>query len=229
MATRRETEDLLRRTGELLSVRSYSRRTIDTYLRWIARFLRANPGAQIQRLARADVERFLEGLTRRSLSPKSKNQASSALAFLFREVLGRDELRGMPRAKEPRRIPSVLSHRQATLVLGQLSGKYRLLASLMYGAGLRLGEAHQLRVKDLDFDLMQISVRDGKGSKDRWVILPERRSTRATAVAGRDGRDSRTPSPARTRRRATSWAGSTSFRRASGLGTHSQGGRGDGT
>jgi len=108
------------------------------------------------------------------LAPKSRNQASSALSFFFREVLGRDELRHMPRAKEAKRVPSVLSHRQVMLVLGELSGKYKLLASLMYGAGLRLTEAHRLRIKDLDFDLLQITVRDGKGAKDRWVMLPDR-------------------------------------------------------
>jgi integron integrase len=109
------------------------------------------------------------------MAPKSRNQATSALVFFFREVLGRDELRAMPRAKEPSRVPSVLSHRQVRLVLSQLSGKYRLLGSLMYGTGLRLTEAHRLRVKDVDFDLLQITVRDGKGAKDRWVMLSERR------------------------------------------------------
>ena len=74
----------------------------------------------------------------------------------------------------------MLSHRQVRLVLGQLSGKYRLLGSLMYGSGLRLTEAHQLRVKDVDFDHLQITVRDGKGAKDRWVMLPERLVTAMT-------------------------------------------------
>jgi len=130
---------------------------------------------RVDQLSRTEVERFLAHLTEAGrLAPKSRNQATSALAFLFREVLRRDELRTMPRAKEPKRVPAVLSHRQATLVLEQLSGKYRLLASLMYGTGLRLTEAHQLRVKDIDFDLMQITVRDGKGGKDRWVMLPDR-------------------------------------------------------
>jgi integron integrase len=175
MASRREIERILASTGQLLRVRSYSRRTVETYLRWVARFLRANRQRPLERLGRLEVEQFLADLTHaRNLAPKSRNQATSALAFFFREVLGRDALKGMPRAKEPKRVPSVLSHRQATLVPGQLSGKYRLLASLMYGAGLRLTEAHQLRLKDIDFDLMQITVRDGKGAKDRWVMLPDR-------------------------------------------------------
>jgi integron integrase len=175
MAEKRETERLLADTTELLRVRSYSARTIETYLRWIRRFLNAHRYRRADHLGRAEVERFLSDLTESGrLAPKSRNQATSALAFFFREVLRRDELRTMPRAKEPKRVPAVLSHRQATLVLKQLSGKYRLLASLMYGAGLRLTEAHQLRVKDIDFDLMQITVREGKGAKDRWVMLPDR-------------------------------------------------------
>jgi integron integrase len=175
MATRGEAHRVLAEVQRVIQLRGYSERTRDTYLRWIERFLKASPERSIDALGRADVERFLVQLTQsHRLAPKSRNQASSALAFFFREVLGRDELRTMPRAREPKRVPSVLSHRQVTLVLSRLSGKYRLLGSLMYGAGLRLTEAHQVRVKDIDFDLMQITVRDGKGAKDRWVMLPGR-------------------------------------------------------
>ena len=144
-------------------------------MRWLRRFTDAHPGTAVQDLTRRHVEEFLSVLTdERRLAPKSRNQAASALAFFFREVLGRDELAGMARAREPRRVPTVLSHGQVRLVLSHLSGKYRLLGSLMYGTGVRLTECHQLRVKDIDFDLLQITVRDGKGGKDRWVMLPER-------------------------------------------------------
>jgi integron integrase len=170
-----EVDRLVADAERLMHIRNYSPRTRDTYCRWIRRFRGATKNRRVESLCRADVERFLDDLTNQDrLAPKTRNQASSALAFLFREVLGRDELRSMPRAKEPKRIPVVLSHRQARLVLGKLSGKYRLLGGLMYGSGLRLAEAHRLRVKDIDFDLMQISVVDGKGGKDRWVILPDR-------------------------------------------------------
>jgi len=167
-------ERLLADADRLLRVRSYSARTRETYLGWIQRFLRKNRDKHPERLGRSEVERFLVELTDAKLAPKSRNQASSALALFFREVLGRDVLRTMARAREPKRVPSVLSQRQVELVLEALSGKYRLLASLMYGAGLRLTEAHRLRIKDVDFDLLQITVRDGKGAKDRWVMLPER-------------------------------------------------------
>lgn len=169
------TDQLLAEANRLMHVRNYSARTRVTYLAWIRRFLTTVPAGKADALSREEVERFIERLTSRDrLAPKSRNQASSALAFLFREVLGRDELRTMRRAKEPKKIPVVLSHRQTLLVLGQLSGKYRLLGGLMYGAGLRLSEAHRLRVRDIDLDLLQISIRDGKGGKDRWVVLPDR-------------------------------------------------------
>ena len=166
-------ERLLVESDRILRVRSYSPRTRATYLAWIERFLRGNKDRHPDGLGRREVESFLLELTDARLAPKSRNQASSALALFFREVLGRDVLRGVARAREPKRVPTVLSQRQVELVLEALSGKYRLLASLMYGAGLRLTEAHRLRVKDIDFDLMQITVRDGKGAKDRWVMLPE--------------------------------------------------------
>lgn len=157
-----------------MAARAYSVRTRDTYRSWIRRFLRVNRDQSIRVLGRDDVERFFDRLTDDNLAPKTRNQASSALAFFFREVLGKDDIDTLPRARESRRIPVVLSHRQAHLVLEKLSGKYRVLAGLMYGSGLRLMEAHRLRVKDVDFDLMQLSIVDGKGGKDRWAILPER-------------------------------------------------------
>ena len=145
------------------------------YARWLRRFTDAHPGVPVEDLTRRHVEQFLSVLTdQRRLAPKSRDQATSALSFFFRKVLGSDDLAGMPRAREPQRIPTVLSHGQVRLVLGHLSGKYRLLGSLMYGTGARLTECHQLRVKDIDFDLLQIALRDGKGAKDRWVMLPER-------------------------------------------------------
>lgn len=175
MASGSHVEELLAKMRVVLMRRGYKARTIETYDRWVRRFAKACPWERTDEIDRARVEGFLSALTtRHNLAPKSRNQASSALAFFFREVLGRDDLAEMPRARESRRIPSVLSHRQVHLVLRELSGKYRLMGSLMYGTGLRVTECHQLRVKDVDFDLYQISVRDGKGGKDRWVMLPER-------------------------------------------------------
>lgn len=170
-----QVEELITRMRVILNRRGYKARTIETYERWVRRFAKACPWEDPEELDRSNVEVFLTELTTRyNLAPRSRNQASSALAFFFRDVLQRDDLGHMPRAREFRRIPSVLSHRQVQLVLRELSGKYRLMGSLMYGTGLRLTECHQLRVKDVDFDLYQIAVREGKGGKDRWVMLPEK-------------------------------------------------------
>lgn len=166
MPTPKEVDRLTGEADRLMQIRNYSPRTRESYRRWIERFLGRLPSRPIEAIRRRDVEAFLAELAQNErLAPKTRNQAASALAFVFREVLGRDELRTMPRARQPKRIPVVLSHRQVKLVLGQLSGKYRILAGLMYGSGLRLTEAHRLRVKDIDFDLMQISVLDGKGGE----------------------------------------------------------------
>ncbi len=184
-------------TRRLLRQRGYQPRTIDVYARWLQRFAETYPNTPVQNLTRAHVEEFLSVLTdQRSLAPKSRNQATSALTFFFREVLGRNDLEGMPRAREPQRIPTVLSHGQAKLVIHHMSGKYRLLGSLMYGTGARLTEAHQLRVKDIDFDLVEIEIRDGKGAKDRRVMLPahitaalRRQISTATGLHEQDRRD----------------------------------------
>ncbi len=175
MRTNTDLERALVNTRLLLRLRGYRNRTVDVYAGWLRRFADAHPDTAVKDLTRRHVEEFLSVLTdQQRLAPKSRNQAASALAFFFREVLGREDLEGMPRAREPQRIPTVLSHGQVRLVLSHLSGKYRLLGSLMYGTGARLTESHQLRVKDIDFDLLQIAIRDGKGAKDRWVMLPER-------------------------------------------------------
>ena len=171
-------EPLVGRTGALLRVRGYSARTQDTYCTWVRRFLEHGDAGSADVVGPAHVASFLRDLTERArLAPRTRNQASSTLAFFLREVLGRDEFERMPRAKQPRKVPVVLSHRQASRVLRELGGKYRLIAAIMYGCGLRLSEAHQLRVKDVDFELAQISVRDGKGGRDRWVMLPDRLSS----------------------------------------------------
>ena len=101
--------------------------------------------------------------------------ALAALLFLYREVLQIDLplIEGVERAKRPQRIPVVLTIEEVKRVLAQMSGTHHLMASLLYGAGLRLMECVRLRVKDLDFDYRQIIVRDGKGEKDRRTILPQ--------------------------------------------------------
>jgi integron integrase len=135
----------------------------------------AGRGVQVEELDGSHAHRFLEHLaTEERLAPGSRNQAASALAFMFKAVHGRDELSDVPRAKGPKRVPLVLTHREVLRVLRELSGKYFVIAVLLYSAGLRLDECLRLRVKDVDFELQQILVRDGKGRKDRYVPLARR-------------------------------------------------------
>jgi integron integrase len=125
----------------------------------------------------ADVRRFLEHLAvERRISASTQNQAFSALLFFFERVLERPlgDLRGTLRARRGTRLPVVLSRDELARLLARLNGTFHLMASLMYGTGLRLMECCRLRVKDVDFERGQIIVREGKGDKDRVVMLPAR-------------------------------------------------------
>jgi integron integrase len=160
-----------------LRARHYSRRTEKAYLGWIRRFISANGGRDPATLGAVEVSRFLTDLAVRGhVAASTQNQAFSALLFLYRDALGL-ELSGLeqtPRAKRPERLPQVLSAAEVRSVLRGLRGRVRTMAILMYGSGLRLLECARLRVKDIDFDRGEITVRDGKGRKDRVTVLPER-------------------------------------------------------
>ncbi len=155
--------------------RHYSRRTEEAYLGWIRRFVQFHRGRHPRSLGAGDVSEFLSHLAVEGrVSASTQNQALSALLFLFREVLGSDLpwLNGMVRAKQPRRLPVVLSRQEVRAVLGAMKGTPRLMATLLYGSGLRLLEAARLRVKDVDLGREQILVRSGKGDRDRRTLLP---------------------------------------------------------
>jgi integron integrase len=179
-----------------LRTRHYSMRTEKAYLFWIRRFLGFHRMRHPLEMGAPEVALFLGALaTRLRVSASSQNQAFSALLFLYREVLGR-ELAGLEkvdRAKLPERLPLVLSRDEVARVLGDLHGMPLLMASLLYGAGLRLLECARLRVKDLDFDRGELTVRDGKGRKDRRTVLPsglveplQRHLARVRALHDRD-------------------------------------------
>lgn len=124
-----------------------------------------------------EVARFLSYLaSERGVAASTQNQALNALVFLYRHVLEQPlgEMEGIVRAKRPTRLPTVLTRAEANVVLDQLGGTERLVASLLYGSGLRLLESLRLRVKDVDFTMNQLIVRDGKGRKDRATMLPDR-------------------------------------------------------
>jgi integron integrase len=170
---------LLDEVQRTIRVRHYSRDTEKTYLHWIERFVRFHAGdgtwRHPQDLGAADVEAFLTDLAvRHKVAASTQNQALNAIIFLYRHVLAQ-ELGNIDavRAKRPRRMPVVLSRAEVVALFEQMHGPSRLMAQLMYGSGLRVSECCRLRVKDVDLDRMQITVRQGKGDKDRIVMLPQ--------------------------------------------------------
>ena len=176
-AFQQEADRIVAAMRQALHLREYSRKTEIAYVAWVQRFFRfvADSVAESDQLRAQHANAFLEQLASQNhLAAGSRNQAASAISFMFREILGRDELANTARAKGPKRLPAVLSHREVLRVLRQLTGKHLLVATLLYSAGLRLEESLRLRVKDIDFELRQILVRDGKGKKDRYVPLARR-------------------------------------------------------
>ncbi|HEX5959847.1 MAG TPA: integron integrase [Rhodanobacteraceae bacterium] len=160
-----------------LRVRHYSLRTEQAYVGWIRRFIIANGKRHPRDLGGREVEAFLTDLaTRGMVAAGTQNQALSALLFLYREVLQQDLpwMSDIVRAKRPRRLPVVLTRDEVNRLLAQLQGRDWLMASLLYGSGVRLMECVRLRVKDVDFQRLDIIVREGKGNKDRHVPLPRK-------------------------------------------------------
>jgi integron integrase len=156
--------------------RGYSRRTEKSYWFWIRWFIFHNGTRHPAQLGAQEVESFLSWLaTERNVAAATQNQALAALLFLYKQVLGQDLpwFSSMVRAKRPVHTPVVLTQAEVQRLLGQLQGVKWLMASLLYGAGLRQIECLTLRVKDVDFAYRQITVRDGKGGKDRVTMLPE--------------------------------------------------------
>jgi hypothetical protein len=168
---------LLGQMRAALRARHYSPHTEKAYLAWVRRLVAASGRRHPIDLKRHEVATFLSRLASRDrVSASTQIQASCALSFLFRKVLGRSMVEGLPRARPrgSRRVPSVLSHQEVEGVLAMLRGPSRLMAALLYGAGLRLGECCRLQVQDLDLESRQVFVRGGKGAKDRTTLLPER-------------------------------------------------------
>jgi integron integrase len=175
-ATRAHPPRLLDQLREALRTRHYSPRTEKTYCQWIKRFIHFHGLRHPAEMAEAEVNAFLTSLAvKAKVSASTQNQALSAILFLYRHVLGREvgDLSEVIRARKPTRLPVVLTRDEVKAVLANLSGNKWLMASLMYGAGLRLMECLRLRVQDIDFSSNEILVRDGKGAKDRITMLPE--------------------------------------------------------
>ena len=172
---------LLDQLREVLRAKHYSRRTEETYVQWARRYLifqrdRAGGWQHPQDLGGTEVVAFLNHLANAEhVAAATQNQALNALMFLYASVLRIElgELAEFIRATRPRRVPVVLSKAEVGRLLGALEGTWRLMAQVLYGTGLRLMELLRLRVMDVDFERNQITVRSGKGDKDRVTMLPD--------------------------------------------------------
>lgn len=170
---------LLDQVREVMRIKHYSLRTERSYCDWIRRYIRFHKMRLREELMaepKAKIELFLSDLAvNGKVAAATQNQAFNALLFLYREVLG-VTLEGIEavRADRPVRVPVVLTKEETRRVILAMSGATQLVVKLLYGSGLRLLEALRLRVQDVDFGMKQVTVRDGKGAKDRVTMLPKK-------------------------------------------------------
>jgi integron integrase len=167
---------LLDELRQCIRARHYSIRTERSYVDWVRRLILFHGKRHPRELGAPEVAAFLTHLAvERSVAPATQNQAKSAILFLYRDVLGAQLpwLEEIVAAKDRRRLPVVLTPVEVSKLLAELDGTLGLIASLLYGTGMRLLEGLRLRVKDVEFLRRELIVRDGKGGKDRVTVLPE--------------------------------------------------------
>ncbi len=158
-----------------MRLKHYSLKTDKSHVHWGRRFILFHKKCHPQEMGAPEVQAFLNYLAvDQHVSASTQNQALNALVFLYKHVI-KKELGTIDaiRARRPKRLPVVLTREETQKILSLLSGGNHLMASMLYGSGLRLMECLRLRIKDIDFSAKHIIVRDGKGSKDRVTILPE--------------------------------------------------------
>jgi integron integrase len=166
---------LLDQVSDIARFRHLSLRTEETYRSWIKRYILFNGKRHPRELDAQAVRDFLTHLAvKGNVSASTQNQAFNALLFLYRQVLHMEspQIEGVERARLSRKLPVVFTKQESAAVLANMSGVTRLIAGILYGSGLRIMEAVRLRVKDLDFSHNEITVRDGKGERDRVTMLP---------------------------------------------------------
>jgi integron integrase len=166
---------LLDQLRDALRIKHYSYRTEETYHDWVRQYILFHHKRHPAEMGATEIRAFLAYLaSERTVAASTQNQALSAILFLYREVLHKEiEPILLSSAKRPERLPTVLTHEEVLRVLHHLNGVHKLMAQLLYGSGLRLMECVRLRIKDIDFEYKTITVRDGKGEKDRVTPLPE--------------------------------------------------------
>ena len=166
---------LLEQVSDIARFRHLSLRTEQAYLMWIKRYILFHQKRHPKDLNDDHIRQFLTHLpVNDHVAAPTQNQAFHALLFLYRHVLKREspEIKGVERAPETRSLPVVFTKEEANAVIAHMRGEEKLIASLLYGSGLRIMEAVRLRIKDLDFGRNEVTVRDGKGEKDRLTMLP---------------------------------------------------------
>jgi integron integrase len=166
---------LLDQVRQAIRTRHYSYRTEKAYINWIKRFIFFHDKRHPREMGETEIAQFLSSLANEShVSASTQNQALNAILFLYHKVLAEDigYIKGIVRAKRPKRLPVVLTRQEVKSILGLLEGVEWIMTMLLYGAGLRLMECLRLRVKDVDFSRDEIRVRSGKGDKDRVTMLP---------------------------------------------------------
>jgi len=167
---------LLEQLADKIRLKHYSRKTLSAYVTWCRRYILFHNKRHPREMGRAEIEKYLNYLANEcKVAGSTQNQALHAILFLYKEVLGVEvnDIQSI-RAKESKRLPTVLSRADTFRVLDEVAGEpFNLMARLLYGAGLRLSECQQLRIKDIDFSSGTIMVRGGKGDKDRTVPLPK--------------------------------------------------------
>lgn len=166
---------LLDQVRNAMRVAHYSYRTEQSYIGWIKRYIFFYDKTHPQELNHTHIEAFLTHLAVvGKVSASTQNQALSALLFLYQQVLNIDLpfLDDITKAKRPKHIPTVLNHSEIKQLFLHLDGIHLLMAKLIYGSGMRLMDCLRLRIKDVDFERKEITIRDGKGSKDRITLLP---------------------------------------------------------
>lgn len=166
---------LLDQVRQVIRKKHYSIRTEQAYTDWIKRFILFHDKRHPKDMGEIEISQYISYLAvKRNVAASTQNQALNAIVFLYKQVLERElgDFGSMERAKRPKRLPTVLTKNEADLVLTVMSGTNSLMAKLLYGCGLRLMECLRLRVKDIEFEGNQVTVRDGKGHKDRVTMLP---------------------------------------------------------
>ncbi len=166
---------LLDQMRTTIRLRGLSYSTEKTYTEWAKRYILFHNKRHPREMGAAEIRDFLAALVNeRNVAPSTQNQALHAILFLYREVLQIElpMVGDLQPAKKPARLPEVFTRDEVQAILAQMEGKKLLMASLLYGTGMRLIELLRLRVKDIDFQQNQITVREGKGNKDRVKMLP---------------------------------------------------------